>query len=209
MIEFIDNLSQFLVTLLGGILSGILFFRSRKSPYFLLCSFYGCFALAGLYWLLYTILVTDAPPMFYVSDIGWIAGYLFLCLLQDSLSDREERAFRCGAMWIAPLVIVPLTIYYISLGDVIYNLILDNIMLVLTWRGIRGFVYWKRKAGLGREKRFFHLAILCFVVLENGLWLSSYPWVSDTLTNPYFWIDFAVTACLFSLFPATRKAVEA
>lgn len=50
---------------------------------------------------------------------------------------------------------------------------------------------------------------MIFVVLENCLWLSSYPWVSDTWNNPYFWIDFAVTASLVSLLPVVRKAVNA
>ena len=94
MMEFIDNLTQVLVSTLGGIFSGILYLKSRAQAYFLLTCFYGCFMLAGLYWLLYTVLISDAPPIFYVAEIGWVAGYLFLCLLQDSLSDARERAFR-------------------------------------------------------------------------------------------------------------------
>ena len=50
--------------------------------------------------------------------------------------------------------------------------------------------------------------MIILVILENCLWLSSYPWVSDTWSNPYFWIDFTVTASLFSLLPAVRKAVN-
>ena len=56
--------------------------------------------------MLYTILVTDAPPMFYVSEIGWLSSYLFLYLLQYSISDKEERAFRCSRMYVAAAVIV-------------------------------------------------------------------------------------------------------
>lgn len=106
MIEIIDNLSQVLVAMLGCIISGVFYYKSRKQPFFILTCFYGCFMLAGLYWMLYTILVTDAPPMFYVSEIGWLSSYLFLYLLQYSISDKEERAFRCSRMYVAAAVIV-------------------------------------------------------------------------------------------------------
>ncbi len=90
MVEFLDNLTQLLAALSGCVLAGVFYLRSRRQPYFLLCCFYGCFGFGLLYWLLYTLLVTDAPPMFYVSDIGWISCFLFLLLLQYSLVDKEE-----------------------------------------------------------------------------------------------------------------------
>ncbi len=206
--EIVDNGLQLSGSLLGCIFSGILYVRSRRQSYFILNCFYGSFTLANLYWLLYTILITDAPPMFYVSEIGWTAGYFFLILLQDSLCRPEERTFRCRAMWIAPLVIVPLTVYYITIGTVIYNLIIGGIMLVIFRSSLRGFFYWRKQKGKERNLRLFHLTVMAFVILENGLWLSSYPWRGDGWSNPYFWIDFAVTAVTFSLLPAVRKAVN-
>ena len=56
MIEFIDNLTQLLAALSGCVLSGVLYLKSRRQPYFLLCCFYGCFGSGMLYWLLYTLL---------------------------------------------------------------------------------------------------------------------------------------------------------
>lgn len=206
MIEIIDNLSQVLVAMLGCIISGVFYYKSRKQPFFILTCFYGCFMLAGLYWMLYTILVTDAPPMFYVSEIGWLSSYLFLYLLQYSISDKEERAFRCSRMYVASAVIIFFTLYYISIGSLIYNIIIGGIMLTLTWCSVRGFVYQKKQ--LGSNKWQFHLAVIVFVALENCLWLSSYPWVSDTWTNPYFWIDFMLTTSIFLILPSVRKAVE-
>ena len=92
MTELVDNLTQLLAALSGCVLSGALYLRSRGQPYFLLCCFYGCFGMGLLYWLLYTLLVTDAPPMFYVSDIGWISCFIFLLLLQYSLVDPPAAA---------------------------------------------------------------------------------------------------------------------
>lgn len=206
MVEFIDNLTQLLAALTGFLLSGASYLKSRRQPYFLLCCFYGCFGFGMLYWLLYTLLVTDAPPMFYVSDIGWISCFLFLLLLQYSLSDKEERTLRSRLPWLALVIEIPLTVYFISIGDALYNLIIGVLMSAMLWTAIRELVWQKRKAQ--RNKRFFYLVLLLFLCLENCLWLSSYPWAGDTLANPYFWIDFAVTASLLVLFPAVRKAVR-
>lgn len=93
MIEIIDNLSQVLVAMLGCIISGVFYYKSRKQPFFILTCFYGCFMLAGLYWMLYTILVTDAPPMFYVSEIGWLSSYLFCICSNTAFLIRKSVLF--------------------------------------------------------------------------------------------------------------------
>ncbi|HJA30971.1 MAG TPA: histidine kinase [Candidatus Eisenbergiella pullicola] len=206
MVEFIDNLTQLLAALAGFLLSGASYLKSRRQPYFLLCCFYGCFGFGMLYWLLYTLLVTDAPPMFYVSDIGWISCFLFLLLLQYSFSDKEERSLQSRLPWLALVIIIPLTAYFISIGDALYNLIVGALMAAMLWTAVRGLVWQKKQPN--QSRRFFHFAVIGFLVLENCLWLSSYPWVGDTLANPYFWFDFAVTASLLMLFPAVRKAVQ-
>lgn len=207
--EIIDNLTQFLAALSGCVLSGVFYLRSRKQAYFLLCCFYGCFGLGVLYWLLYTILITDTPAMFYVSDIGWISSYLFLLLLQNNLADKEERALRSRLPWLALAVMIPLAAYFITIGDVLYNLIVGALMAAMLWFAIRGLVWQSRQPEPDPGRRFFHLAMIGYIVLENCLWLSSYPWAGDTLTNPYFWFDFALTASILVLLPAVRKAVRA
>lgn len=102
--------------------------------------------------------------------------------------------------------LLPLTAYFISIGDALYNLIVGALMAAMLWTAVRGLVWQKKQPN--QSRRFFHFAVIGFLVLENCLWLSSYPWVGDTLANPYFWFDFAVTASLLMLFPAVRKAVQ-
>ena len=143
MVEFIDNLTQLLAALAGFLLSGASYLKSRRQPYFLLCCFYGCFGFGMLYWLLYTLLVTDAPPMFYVSDIGWISCFLFLLLLQYSFSDKEERSLQSRLPWLALVIIIPLTAYFISIGDALYNLIVGALMAAMLWTAVRGLVWQK------------------------------------------------------------------
>ena len=163
MVEFLDNLTQLLAALSGCVLAGVFYLRSRRQPYFLLCCFYGCFGFGLLYWLLYTLLVTDAPPMFYVSDIGWISCFLFLLLLQYSLVDKEERALHSRLPWLALVIEIPLTAYFISIGDVLYNLIIGALMALLFWGAIRGLVWQGRSRS--RQKLFFSLVLLAFLCL--------------------------------------------
>ena len=209
MAELIDNLTQLLAALSGCVLSGVFYLRSRRQPYFLLCCFYGCFGFGLLYWVRYTLLVTGAPPMFYVSDMGWISCFLFLLLLQYSLADKEERTLKSRLPWLALVMEIPLTAYFISIGDVLYNLIVGALMAAMLRLAIRGLVWQSKQPKQDPGKWFFHLVTIGYILLENCLWLSSYPWAGDTLANPYFWFDFAVTVSILALFPAVRKAVKA
>ena len=96
MIELFDNLSQLMAVALGYALSTVQYLHSRRTPWFLLSCFYGCFGLGLIYWLLYTSLVPDASPMFYVSDIGWISCFLFLLVLQVGFAERGEEGIEIG-----------------------------------------------------------------------------------------------------------------
>lgn len=207
MLELIDNLSQFLVTLIVGSVAGCLYCHSRKQAYFLLTCFYGCFAAAGLYWTLYYLLFSETPQIFYVSEIGWISGYIFLYLLQYVLSDKNERTFRCHAMWLSPVVGGVLLVLYCFYGHILSNIVFNGMMILISWNAIRGLVYLRGKEE-ARDLRCLHLVILCFCVAEYGLWTTSCFWVSNTITNPYFWFDFLLTAIMVLLLLVTRKAVS-
>lgn len=209
MVEFIDNLSQFLAALITGCVAGILYCRNRRQPYFLLICFYGCFALGGLYWTLYYLLFSETPQIFYVSETGWIASFIFLYLLQYTLSHQEERTFRCRAAWLAPLVGIPLLIFYCTYGDVLSNVCMCGITMAILWFAIRGIAYRRgQKDAAARNLWRFHMLTAALVITEYCLWTASCFWVSDTLTNPYFWFDFLLTALLCGLLPVVRKAVE-
>ena len=208
MIELIDNLIQLCAVLAGCLWSGGLCLKSRRQPYFLLCCFYGCFTLALLYWTLYFGLFGETPYLFYVSEIIWIAGCVLLYLLQFTLSPPLPQSFQCRAAYLAPLTGAVLLVVYCMGGSAFSGVLRCVVMTALAWDGIRAAAFYRGKTSAeAQARRPFHRMILVFVVLENCLWLSSSPWRGETLANPYFWIDLAVTASLFSLLPAVRKAV--
>ena len=101
MIEFWDYLLQFLAVTAGFCAALRAYLKSRGQPWFLLTCFYGTFALGTLYWTLHLLLRQETPQIFYVSDLAWLASYVFLLALTLTLADPEERDcagwHRCSA----------------------------------------------------------------------------------------------------------------
>ena len=164
--ELINNLFQFAVTLLGICLSGIWYLKDRKQTCFLLTCFYGCFALGSLYWTLYLLLFSETPQVFYVSEFGWIASVIFLYLLQYTLSSAEERDFSTRKSLIAPLIGIPLCVFYCTFGDVLSNLLWCSMMIVVSYHSIRGLIYALIQTGTARKIRYFHIGVLCYVAVS-------------------------------------------
>jgi len=209
MIELLDNFSQFLVTLLAAVGAGILFYKSRVQAYLLLTCFFGTFMLGTLYWTLHFFLFNYTPQIFYVSELAWIASSMFLLTLEYTLSTPDERKFRHPAVWLVPIFCIPQLILYLLRGDILFNLLICGLTMAVAWCSARGLIYAKRQSGEQRAMQFFHIAVLIIIILQYCLWTSSCFWISDTYTNPYFWFDFLLTASMFALLPATKKAVGA
>ena len=207
MIELFDNFVQFLVTLFATIGAGILFYKSRVQAYLLLTCFFGTFMLGTLYWTLHVFLFNYTPQIFYVSEPAWIASDMFLLTLGHTLSTPDERKFRHPAVWLVPIFCVPQLFLYLLYGDILFNLLMCGLTMVVAWYSTRGLIYARRQSGKLRDMQFFHIAVLSIVILRYFLWTSSCFWISDTYTNPYFWIDFLLTISLFALLPATKKVV--
>ena len=207
--ELIENLLQLSVTFLGACLAGFTYWKTREQPYFLLLCFYGCFALGALYWTLYLLLFATTPQVFYVSEFGWVASVIFLHILQATVSCRAERAFRCRKAWLAPLVGIPLMVFYCTYGDILSNLIWCGMVTALSFYALRGLAYANRQTGAARNMRYFHIGVLCFAASEYLLWTAGCFWPNDSLASPAFWCDLLLTLAIFGLLPATRKAVEA
>ncbi|MEG1686950.1 MAG: histidine kinase, partial [Angelakisella sp.] len=121
MVEVIDNTAQLAVTMGCTVWAGVLAFRHKSQRYAVLACFYGTFALGLLYWLLYLVLRDYTPKFFYVSDLSWIASFLFLLLLNLSVAKKEEKSFCLPAIAVSA-VLVPLTVILAIHGDVLVTL---------------------------------------------------------------------------------------
>lgn len=206
--ELIENLLQLLVTFTGACLAGFACWKSKKQQYFLLLCFYGCFALGAGYWTLYLLLFSTTPQVFYVSEFGWVASAIFLRILQVTLTDSEERSFCCRKAWLAPLVGVPLLVFYCTYGDILSNLIWCGLMIWLSFCAARGLFYANTRTGEARNRRYFHIGMLCYVGSEYLLWTVGCFWSATSPASPAFWCDLLLTLALLGLLPAVKKAVE-
>ena len=207
--ELIENLLHLLVTVVGVLLSGISYRKSRRQAYFLLLCFYGCFALGVLYWTLNLLLFDTTPRVFYESEFGWEASVNFLHILQATLSTPEERTVRCRRAWLAPACGLPVLAFYCIFGDILSNLIWCGMMIWLSFCAIRGLVYAKTQTGAAQNMRYFHIGVLCFAVSEYLLWTAGCFWPDTSPASPTFWCDMLLTIAILGLLPATRKAVAA
>ena len=94
LIEFWDYLVQFLACAAGCIGAVRQFLKSRRPPYVLLACFFWTYALGTLYWTLHLLLLDATPQVFYVSELGWIASYIFLLTMEMTLPSAQELRFR-------------------------------------------------------------------------------------------------------------------
>ena len=143
-----------------------------------------------------------------MKTIGWVASVIFLRILQATLTDSGERGFRCRKAWLALLVGVPLLVFYCTYGDVLSNLIWCGLMIWLSFCAVRGLFYADTRTGKARNRRYFHIGMLCYVGSEYLLWTVGCFWSAASFASPAFWCDLLLTFALLGLLPAVRKAVE-
>jgi len=205
MIEIVDNAVQLAVTLVCAGVSGSLALRRRKQAYTILACYYGSLSMGILYWLVYDLITSYTPKIFYVSDLCWMASYLFLLMLVTETTGSEEGAFRHPAAWISPVVSTALTLFYCQWGDWVENIIWCGLMGASGWFAIRGCIWAARQKETAR--RNFHLAVLFLIAVEYCLWTASCFWTGDTLANPYFWFDFCLSGAAALLLLAAERAV--
>ncbi len=102
MIEIIDNGIQLAVLIGCCIYAAVLSIGRNRQVWFLLTCFYGAFALGLTYWLLFLVFYSETPKLSPVSDLSWLAGVLFLLVLQNTLRLPGESTYRPLLAWAAP-----------------------------------------------------------------------------------------------------------
>ena len=196
MIELIDNIIQLFAIARGG--------RERA----LLCLVEGTYFLGSLFWTLFQAFYGETPR-FYIADMGWYSSWMFLTLLLIQIRHPDLAAQRyilprytpvfCGGMGV---------FFYIMNGEFFPNLITSLIMSMLAYHAISGLIFLRGRTDSERNKRFFYILVIVYILVEYTLWTLSCVWRGDTSANPYFWVDFLLTVCCAAMLPALRKAVS-
>ena len=141
-----------------------------------------------------------------MSEFGWVASVIFLYLLQYTLSSAGERRFLTRKALIAPLIGIPLCVFYCTFGDVLSNLLWCGMMIVVSYHSIRGLAYAQIQTGTACKMRYFHIGVLCYVAVEYVLWISGCLWPGYSISAPYCWFDLLLTgSCLRCCQPQERR----
>ena len=235
MIEIADNALQLAVCVILLVLSGIRGTATRRREYVLCACIYLCYALGLAYWLIYRVVMDVTPQIFYVSDLSWIAAFLFMFLLVLYVAEPAERRFHTP--WGIPpgLLGVGLILFLCQWGDVLSNIVWGGLTTVVSSVAVRGIV-WSRRQLSGAAKTCSPEAsgglaasgstagnrtpahyrallrlnwnVLALILAEYAVWVISCWWLGDTLKNPYFWADGVLTLSLIFLLSSVGKVVK-
>lgn len=198
--ELIDNLFQVVVLILAALLASFLTVRYRERRFLILAMAYSCFAMGTLYWVLHIAITGDIPRVFYVAEISWVASYFFYFSIRILRQGEEHQEFRFAVLpALAMAVVCGIVLYLHFVG------VLSGIFAVATG----GIVYLsllrlKQKAPHPEMDVCFLLCIL----LQLGVYLSSYFMADFTRFNLYFALDMALSCSFVALLPLTMQGVK-
>ena len=93
--EIIDNIFQVIVFSLIVVADIVCWFLQKNRLYIILALAHSCFMMGTLYFVLYLVIRGKVPQFFYVSEISWIASYLFLHSYQIVGYKGQRMGDRC------------------------------------------------------------------------------------------------------------------
>ena len=205
MIERAENLLEIIVVGILFVLSMNRALRKQRKGWILLTLVYASFLLGDLYWTLYLFFYGKTPAVFYVSELSWCATYMFMLLLLAHYQTDAERSLRSPILWIIPVFVTGMTIFYMTRGDYLLNLVEGVLTYLLMFRSVQGLM--ALRGTMDRRKKLFQV-IFAFCLVEYSLWTSSCFWQGDTIKNSYFWFAVLLIACQPFFFLAVRETED-
>lgn len=203
-VELFSNITQTIVSIIATFFLIGYTYKTKKIECALFAGFLSGFALGILYWVTYQFLNAETPQIFYVADLAWLASNLFLVCLQIHITKEEAWGYRHFTMYIAALIGIILIIYFCQWGDILANILSVGTLTICSYYALRNLMYNKKHKIISKYKAI-HIFCIVYVITEYSLWISSCFWISDTMTNPYFWFDFLLTLLVGASVPIIRK----
>ena len=187
--------------------------RIRNTPCIEIACYFACMLLGNVYWYGYLAVFGDTPSASYISELSWIAGYVFLLMLLVECNQRRGLIAPVPVAWIPVGVCAACCVYYIyANGHPLLNLVDNGLVAALGFFAVRGLVITTRDAAesSGRsftDNRFFYGAVLVFIIVEQVLWLSSlFDPTADLVV--YAVINHLLTLSFFAILAAAWRSDE-
>ena len=203
--EIYDNVFQTLSLMGMMIVSGAAGLKYSSRKLMVLACAYGSIMLGTLFYMLHLTIIGDIPRIFYVSEISWMAGYLFFLFLVILRQERKNVNFQP----------VPAMLALFTLAASVHSEVMGNSILMSLAFGViaSAIVYISsiriRRAHLsGAHPAAFDRMMIAVVILQILVYFIS-EYVSDFSTfNLYFAVDILFTLSLCSLFRMIRKEAQ-
>lgn len=188
--EIIDNSIQvglFLIFALLALLEG---FRTQNRKFWILSGAYASFSMGTLYYLLYLVILGRVPQIFYVSEIAWMASYLFLlalCLIETQKYRRTVDTL-CGILTAIEVLTV--------IGWKIFG---PSYPFSIAFAAVTAIIFYYALVGFRKEKRRLLCSMAVLIVLQLLLYIVSVFIKDYTHFNLYFAVDFLLMLTMCSL----------
>ena len=203
--EIFDNVFQTLSLMGMMVVSGAAGLKYSSRKLVVLACAYGSIMLGTLFYMLHLTIIGDIPRIFYVSEISWMAGYLFFLFLVILRQERKNVNFQP----------VPAMLALFTLAASVHSEVMGNsILMSLAFGVIAGAIVYIssiriRRAHLsGTHPAAFDRMMIAVVILQILVYFVS-EYVSDFSTfNLYFAVDILFTLSLCSLFRMIRKEAQ-
>lgn len=184
--ELVDNYIQVTVMGVAAVAALIGSFRYRDRRSLILAFAYSCLGMGTLFYVLHLAVTGETPQIFYVSEISWIAAYLFYLSFQIVRMEKIKVYFSgLPFLWAAVMASVILIDRMMGPSYLISGL------FAATLAGIVYLTVFHLQSGSTPKK--LDICFLICLVLQVALYISS-EFIRDyTRFNLYFAIDFAMT----------------
>ena len=203
--EIFDNVFQTMSLMVMMIVSGAAGLKYSSRKLVVLACAYGGIMLGTLFYMLHLTIIGDIPRIFYVSEISWMAGYLFFLLLVILRQERKNVTFQP-----VPALLVLFTLIASVHSDVMGN----SVLMSLVFGAITGTIVYISSLRILHAHRShispaaFDWMMVAVVILQILVYFVS-EYISDFSTfNLYFAVDILFTLSLCSLFWLIRKEVR-
>ena len=203
--EIFDNVFQTMSLMVMMIVSGAAGLKYSSRKLVVLACAYGGIMLGTLFYMLHLTIIGDIPRIFYVSEISWMAGYLFFLLLVILRQERKNVHFQP-----VPAMLVLFTLIASVHSDVMGN----SVLMSLVFGAITGTIVYISSLRILHAHRShispaaFDWMMVAVVILQILVYFVS-EYISDFSTfNLYFAVDILFTLSLCSLFWLIRKEVR-
>ena len=194
--EVIDNgirVGLFLLFALFSLIHGI---RKQDRRFWILSGCYACFSMGTLYYLIYLVIMGKVPQVFYVSEIAWMASYLFLlalCLIVTGKCQKRHSIVAC---------VLTATEVAVVIGKRIFG---PSYPFSIIFAMVIGVIFYHAVLDVQENRRGISFSMIGLIVWQLLLYIVSEHIRDYTQFNLYFVVDFLLMATMCSLFFWLKK----